>query len=151
MTYRTSICKMKTNLTSRKFKLTLSLCLLLCAKATIAQYKYPFQNPALPTEERITSLLSLMTLDEKVNCLSTNPTIARLGVKGTGHVEGLHGLAMGLEGNWGRKTPVPTTIFPQSIGMAETWDPDLLKQAAAIEAYETRYMFQSKKYHKGSL
>ncbi len=92
-----------------------------------------------------------MTLEEKVNCLGTNPTIARLGVKGTGHVEGLHGLAMGLEGNWGRKTPVPTTIFPQSIGMAETWDTDLLQQAGAMEAFDTRYMFQSEKYKKGGL
>jgi len=116
-----------------------------------AQYQYPFQNPNLPAEDRITNLLSLMTLEEKVNCLSTNPSVPRLGVKGTGHVEGLHGLAMGLPGNWGRKTPVPTTIFPQSIGMAETWDPDLLQQAAAIEALETRYMFQSEKYHKGAL
>jgi len=132
-------------------KLLSSLCLLLITRVTFAQYKYPFQNPDSPTEDRITNLLSLMTLDEKVNCLGTNPTIVRLGVKGTGHVEGLHGLAMGLEGNWGRKTPVPTTIFPQSIGMAETWDPDLLQQAAAIEAYETRYMFQSEKYHKGGL
>jgi len=138
-----------------KIKLSLLIfplitCLLIIESAS-AQYKYPFQNPALSTEERITNLLSLMTPEEKVNCLSTNPTVARLGVKGTGHVEGLHGLAMGLEGNWGRKTPVPTTIFPQSIGMAETWDPELLKQAAAIEAYETRYMFQSEKYHKGGL
>jgi len=136
---------------TRRFKLILSACFLLLTKVTIAQYKYPFQNPALPTEERITNLLSLMTLDEKVNCLSTNPTIARLGVKGTGHVEGLHGLAMGLEGNWGRKTPVPTTIFPQSIGMAETWDPELLQQAGTIEAFETRYLFQSEKYYKGGL
>ncbi|MCR8561632.1 glycoside hydrolase family 3 C-terminal domain-containing protein [Mucilaginibacter sp. BJC16-A38] len=135
----------------KNLKLLFSLFLLLLAKSISAQYKYPFQNPAMPTEDRITNLISLMTLDEKVNCLSTNPTIVRLGVKGTGHVEGLHGLAMGLEGNWGRKTPVPTTIFPQSIGMAETWDPDLLQQAGAIEAYETRYMFQSEKYHKGGL
>ncbi|MDB5090668.1 MAG: beta-glucosidase [Mucilaginibacter sp.] len=142
---------MKNKLTACNFKLLLSLCLLLLTKATFAQYKYPFQNPNLPTEERISNLLSLMTLEEKVNCLSTNPTIVRLGVKGTGHVEGLHGLAMGIPGGWGRKTPVPTTIFPQSIGMAETWDPELLKQAAAIEAYETRYMFQSEKYHKGGL
>ena len=92
-----------------------------------------------------------MTLEEKVNCLGTDPTIARLGVKGAGHVEGLHGLAMGLPGGWGRRTPVPTTIFPQSIGMAETWDPDLLQQAATIEAFETRYVFQSEKYHKGGL
>ena len=127
------------------------LCLVFISKSTFAQYKYPFQNPDLPTEERITNLLSLMTLDEKVNCLGTVPTIERLGVKGAGHVEGLHGLAMGLVGNWGRKTPVPTTIFPQAIGMAETWDPDLLHQAASIEAFETRYLFQSEKYHKGGL
>ena len=132
-------------------KLLLSLCFLLISKLTFAQYKYPFQNPDLPTEDRITNLLSLMTLEEKVNCLGTDPTIARLGVKGAGHVEGLHGLAMGLPGGWGRRTPVPTTIFPQSIGMAETWDPDLLQQAATIEAFETRYVFQSEKYHKGGL
>ncbi len=132
-------------------KFALCLFLLFVTRAAFAQYKYPFQNPDLPTEDRVTNLLSLMTLEEKVNCLSTNPTIARLGVKGTGHVEGLHGLAMGLPGGWGRKTPVPTTIFPQSIGMAETWDPDLLQQAGAIEAFETRYVFQSEKYHKGGL
>jgi beta-glucosidase len=116
-----------------------------------AQYKYSFQNPDAPVEERITNLLSLMTLEEKVTCLSTNPTVQRLGVTGTGHVEGLHGLAMGLPGNWGKKTPAPTTTFPQSIGMGETWDPELLQQAAATEAFETRYLFQSPKYHKGGL
>src|SRR3569832_2785596 len=114
----------------------LVLGLLLLSRIALAQYKYPFQNPDLPAEERITNLLSLMTLEEKINCLGTNPTITRLGVKGTGHVEGLHGLAMGLPGGWGHNTPAPTTIFPQSIGMAETWDPDLLQQAAQIEAFE---------------
>jgi beta-glucosidase len=117
---------MKKNSPSLNSALLLCIALLFLSKSTFAQYKYPFQNPDLPTEDRITNLLSLMTLEEKVNCLGTNPTIERLGVKGTGHVEGLHGLAMGLPGGWGRKTPVPTTIFPQSIGMAETWDPDLL-------------------------
>ncbi|WP_144908645.1 glycoside hydrolase family 3 C-terminal domain-containing protein [Mucilaginibacter frigoritolerans] len=132
-------------------KYLLSLFLILIGHFSFAQYKYPFQNPDLAAEDRITNLLSLMTLDEKVNCLGTVPTIARLGVKGAGHVEGLHGLAMGLPGDWGRKTPVPTTIFPQAIGMAETWDPELLQQAAVIEAYETRYIFQNEKYHKGGL
>jgi beta-glucosidase len=141
---------MKINISIR-LKYLLCLCLVLAGRVSFAQYKYPFQNPDIPVEDRITNLLSLMTLEEKVNCLSTVPTIARLGVKGTGHVEGLHGLAMGLEGNWGRRTPVPTTMFPQSIGLGETWDPALLQQAAAIEAFETRYMFQSEKYHKGGL
>src|ERR1700685_1343448 len=141
----------KNNSFRQSAKFLLSLCLLLIGRGAFCQTQYPFQNPGLPTEERITNLLSLMTLEEKVNCLGTNPTIERLGVKGTGHVEGLHGLAMGLPGGWGRKTPVPTTIFPQSIGMAETWDPELLQQAGAIEAFETRYLFQSEKYHKGGL
>jgi len=142
---------LKINRPFNGLKLLFGLGLLLVTRTGFSQYKYPFQNPDLPTEERITNLLSLMTLDEKVSCLGTNPTIVRLGVKGTGHVEGLHGLAMGLPGGWGRKTPVPTTIFPQSIGMAETWDPDLLQQAGAIEAFDTRYLFQSEKYHKGGL
>jgi beta-glucosidase len=129
----------------------LSVTLMLAAQVAFAQYKYPFQNPDMPAEDRITNLISLMNVDEKVNCLGTNPTIARLSVKGTGHVEGLHGLAMGLPGNWGRKTPVPTTTFPQSIGLGETWDPELLQQAAALEAFEVRYMAQSPKYHKGGL
>jgi len=123
---------LKINRPFNGLKLLFGLGLLLVTRTGFSQYKYPFQNPALPTEDRITNLLSLMTLDEKVSCLGTNPTIVRLGVKGTGHVEGLHGLAMGLPGGWGRKTPVPTTIFPQSIGMAETWDPDLLQQAGKI-------------------
>jgi beta-glucosidase len=134
-----------------KFKYLFCFILLFATHFTFAQYNYPFKNSEMPVEDRITNLLSLMTLDEKVNCLGTNPTIDRLGVKGTGHVEGLHGLAMGLPGSWGRKTPVPTTTFPQSIGMAETWDPELLKQAAEIEAFETRYIAQSEKYRKGGL
>jgi len=116
-----------------------------------AQGKYPFQDNNLPVEKRIDNVISLLTVDEKITCLGTNPTIERIGLKGTGHVEGLHGLAMGLPGSWGRKTPVPTTTFPQSIGMAETWDPALLKQAAEIEAFETRYISQSEKYRKGGL
>ena len=123
---------------------------LLFALPSLSQYKYPFQNPNLPVEERITNLLSLMTLDEKIACLGTHPDIPRLGVKGAGHVEGLHGLAMGGPGGWGRPSVVPTTQFPQAIGLGETWDPDLIRQVAAVEAYDTRYMFQSK-YNRGGL
>jgi beta-glucosidase len=108
-----------------------------------AQSPYPFQNRDLPVEKRIDNLLSLLTIDEKITCLSTNPTIPRLGLKGAGHSEGLHGLALGVPGGWGRKTPVATTIFPQSYGMAETWDTTLIRQAAAIEGYEARYTSQT--------
>ena len=110
---------------------------------TYSQYQYPFQDPEIPVEERIDNLLSLMTLDEKVSALSTNPDVPRLNVKGTGHVEGLHGLSMGGPGKWGKQHPVPTTTFPQSIGLAETWDREVIRKVASIEGYEARYMFQS--------
>ncbi len=115
-----------------------------------AQYRYPFQNPQLPDDQRIDNLLSLMTVEEKIACLSTNPQVPRLGIAGTGHVEGLHGLAMGGPGGWGRPKVVPTTQFPQAVGLAETWDSGLLTRGASAEGYETRYMFQGK-YHQGGL
>jgi beta-glucosidase len=115
------------------------------------QTSFPFQNPSLPAEQRITDLLSRMTIAEKISALSTDPSVPRLGIVGTGHVEGLHGLALGGPGGWeGRGKPViPTTQFPQSRGLGQTWDPALLQQAAAVEAYETRYA--DGKYHRGGL
>ncbi|MDQ3819047.1 MAG: glycoside hydrolase family 3 C-terminal domain-containing protein, partial [Acidobacteriota bacterium] len=91
------------------------------------------------------------TLDEKIACLGTNPSVPRLGVKGSGHVEGIHGLAQGGPGKWGRPATIPTTTFPQGIGMAETWDTNILRQAGEIEGYEARYIFQSNKYHQGGI
>src|SRR5271166_6390126 len=93
---------------------------------------YPFQNPALPVEERVANIISLMTLDEKIAFFSSSPGVPRLGIRRMGHVEGLHGLARGGPSNWGRRNPVPTTIFPQAYGLGETWDPDILRQAAAV-------------------
>ena len=116
------------------------------------KYQYPFQNPELDTEKRIDNLLSLMTLDEKIAALSTNPSVPRLGVKGTGHVEGLHGLAMGgLPAEWGGKgkEPLTTTTFPQAYGLGETWDTELLEKVATAEALETRVSYQ--KYNRGGL
>ena len=126
-------------------------CILFCSLSAFCQYKYPFQNPKLPVEERIDNALSLMTLDEKVQCLTTNPTVKRLGIEGTGHVEGLHGLALGGPGNWGGDHPVPSTTFPQAIGLAEAWDPDVIKKVAEIESIEARYAFQNPKYKRGGL
>jgi len=132
-----------------------SICLVSTFAATPyllhAQQTYRFQDTHLPAEERITDLISHMTLDEKIDALSTNPTIPRLGILGTGHVEGLHGLALGGPGGWEghNQTVIPTTTFPQSRGLGQTWDPDLIQKAAEDEAYETRYTFD--KYHRGGL
>jgi len=116
-----------------------------------AQYQYLFQNPKLDVEKRIDNIISLLTPDEKITCLGTNPTIPRLGIKGSGHIEGLHGVALGGPGNWGRRKLVTTTTFPQSYGLAETWDTALIRKVASTEAYEARYIFQSEKYKTGAL
>lgn len=128
-----------------------------------AQDTYPFQNPNLPADQRIDNVLSLLTLQEKIDLLGKNLNVPRLGIYGSGKIdsapgtsgqfEGLHGLAMGgigwaghspgAPGRWGGKSVIPTTQFPQPVGLGETWDPDLLQKAAAQEGYEARYIFQS--------
>ena len=115
------------------------------------QAPLPFRNPELPAEQRVLDLLSRMTLAEKIQCLSTDPSVPRLGVKGSGHVEGLHGLALGGPGRWGAERPIPTTTFPQAIGLAETWDPELVLRVAAIEAKEARYFFHHPDYQRGGI
>ncbi|HXX68973.1 MAG TPA: glycoside hydrolase family 3 C-terminal domain-containing protein [Polyangiaceae bacterium] len=115
------------------------------------RYEHAFQNPDLPLDRRIDCILSLMTLSEKVDCLGTNPSVPRLGIQGCGHLEGLHGLALGGPGRWGNDHPLATTTFPQAIGLAQTWDPDLVCEAAAAIAHEARYVFQSPRYRRGGL
>jgi beta-glucosidase len=113
--------------------------------------QHPFQNPDLPSEQRIDNILSLMTLDEKIECLDTNPSVPRLGIKGSGHVEGIHGLTQGGPGKWGRPKTIPSTTFPQGIGLGETWDTEILRQAGEVEGYEARYVFQSPRYQQGGI
>ncbi len=120
-----------------------------------AAYEYVFQDPDQPLEARIDDLLTRLTLEEKVSCLGTDPSVPRLGLRGSGHIEGLHGVAMGEPGGWGKfdgdKMPVPTTTFPQAIGLGQTWDPALISRAAAVEGYEARYLFQSENYQRGGI
>ena len=112
-----------------------------------------FRDKTASIEARVNDLVGRLTLDEKIACLGTNPTVVRLGIRGTGHVEGLHGLALGGPGGWGGrgKAAVPTTTFPQESGLGHTWDPAVLEQAAAVEAEETRYFFQREKDPRGGL
>jgi beta-glucosidase len=119
-----------------------------------------YADPSAPLESRVSSLLAAMTLDEKIEALGTNPSIPRLGLRLSGHIEGLHGVALGGPGEWGRvrnadgtlsNVPVPTTQFPQAVGLAESWDVELLRRVATIESIEARFAFQSDKYRRGGL
>ncbi|MDI7775852.1 glycoside hydrolase family 3 C-terminal domain-containing protein [Asticcacaulis sp. EMRT-3] len=130
LTHLTSLCSL------------MAMALIGMALPAAAQTAYPFRNPDLPAAQRIDNILSLMTVDEKIDALSTNSAVPRLGIPSFGSSEGIHGVVQ--RGNAQRGlAPVTTTQFPQPPGMGETWDPDLVRQAGGVEGYEGRYITQT--------
>jgi len=124
------------------------LCLLTCGLSAgqAQQPAYPFNDSSLPMEKRIDNLLSLMTIDEKIDCLGTNTGVPRLGVMNFGISEGIHGVVQ-REAR-GKRLPITTTQFPQPPGMGASWDPDLVREAAGVEGYEARFITQTAKYDR---
>src|SRR4051794_17401582 len=89
-----------------------------------------FENPDTTPEARATDLVSRMSLDEKVlQMQNAAPAIPRLNIPAYDWWnEGLHGVARaGL-----------ATVFPQAIGLAATWDPDLMFRIATAISTEAR-------------
>jgi beta-glucosidase len=83
--------------------------------------------------ERAAELVKQMTLEEKVfQMLHTAPEIKRLGIKAYNWWnEGIHGVA---------RAGV-ATVFPQAIGLAATFDEDLLEEVADVVSTEARAKF----------
>jgi beta-glucosidase len=84
---------------------------------------------------RAQALVAKMTLPEKVAQLQADaPAIPRLDVPGYNWWnEGLHGLARGGF----------ATVFPQSIGLAASWNPDLLQDVGTAVSVEARARFNA--------
>jgi beta-glucosidase len=112
---------------------------------------FPFRDADLPAEHRIDDLIGRMTVEEKIDAMAMRAAVPRLGVIGSRHIEGYHGVAQGGPSNWGRRNPTATTQFPQAYGLGSTWDPELVRQVAAQEAEEARYLFQSAKYDRSGI
>lgn len=96
----------------------------------MTESKYPFQDSDLPIAERVRDLISRMTLPEKIGQLQYNaPAIRRLGVPAYNWWnECLHGVARaGI-----------ATVFPQAIGLAATWNPELVGRVATAVSDEAR-------------
>lgn len=102
---------------------------------------YDFRNLNLSDEERVNNLLSMLTLEEKIDLLSTDLGVPRLGIPHCYQVEGLHGLSLSSPGSK-KEEKLPSTIFPQAYGLGETWDRDLVRRVASQVAEETRYYSQ---------
>lgn len=92
---------------------------------------FPMWNPALPMEQRVNDVVSRLTLEEKVaQMLNATPAVPRLGIPAYDWWnEVLHGVA---------RTPFRTTVFPQAIAMAATWDTNSLYRMADYSALEGR-------------
>jgi beta-glucosidase len=89
-----------------------------------------FRDPLRTPEERAADLVGRLTLEEKVlQMQNAAPAIARLGIPPYDWWnEALHGVARA-----GR-----ATVFPQAIGLAATWDTDVLRRVSDVISTEAR-------------
>lgn len=124
--------------------------LLIASTTGIIHAQNVFNDPAINEEQRLDDLIARMTLDEKVDALGNNTQVPRLGIQASGSVEGLHGIVLGGP-TYGDRANTPTTGFPQTYGLGETWDTDLLHRVATYISTENRYLFQNAKYRKSGL
>lgn len=97
--------------------------------------QYPFRDPNLSSRERAKDLISRLTLEEKAALLCDNSDpIPRLGIKRFNWwSEALHGYAFNDS----------VTVFPQPIGMAASFNPELVFQIFNATSDEGRA-----KYHQ---
>ncbi len=102
----------------------------------------PYKDPSLPIEQRVNDLVSRMTLEEKISQMMNGAAaIERLGVpEYEWWNEGLHGVARAGY----------ATVFPLAIGLAATWNTDLMHRVADVISTEARakhHEFDRKKDH----
>jgi len=116
--------------------------LLLAPRPVATQVTYPFQDSALPMEQRISSILALMTLAEKIAALGTSTAVPRLHIRDAGSSEGLHGLVQRSMFGPGRDS-VATTQFSQVVGLGQTWDKNLVRKAGGVQGAEARWLYNA--------
>ena len=98
-----------------------------------------WKDPGQPTDARVADLLRRMSLAEKVSQLMADaPALPRLGIHAYSYRnECAHGVAdAGV-----------ATVFPQTIGMAATWDAPLIHDEADIAATEGRAIYNNYAAH----
>ncbi len=105
--------------------------------ATDSKYDFPFYDTNLSIEERVSDLISRLTLEEKADQMMHNTSaIERLGVLPYSYWnEALHGVA---------RSGV-ATIFPQAIGLGATFDEELVHKISSAISDEARAMHNAAK------
>jgi beta-glucosidase len=107
----------------------------------------PYKNPAMPVEQRVEDLLARMTPQEKAEMLSGSGWMesqpnARLGIPAIKMADGPMGVrnwrGSSAVTNAASTVPVTATAFPAGIGMAASWDPELVTRSAGVIAQEVK-------------
>lgn len=96
--------------------------------------RYPFQDHTLDQDTRVHDLISHLTAEEKIeSMLQHQPAIERLGIGAYKHgTEAAHGISWLGE----------ATFFPQPVGLACTWDAELMKRVGTVISDEARVMYK---------
>ncbi len=113
-----------------------SLCTTITINAATSQKIYPFQNKELPVSVRVADLIERMTIEEKIDLLSSYRNwflhpCERLGVPAFQMIDGPLGIASW--GEFGR-----ATAFPASLAIAASWNPELAGRLGDVYAQEWR-------------
>ena len=92
----------------------------------------PFLDLNQPVDRRVADLISRLTLEEKAILLNhRGPTIERFNIRSDQWNQCLNGV------QWDR----PTTLFPACIGLAATWDTNLVHTVAVVLSDEARAIY----------
>ncbi len=126
---------MRTDFYSFNFRKGLFIFISFLFSVNLWAQQYPFQNPDLSSEERAKDLISRLTVEEKSALLcDQSDAIPRLGInKFNWWSEALHGFANNDS----------VTVFPQNIGMAASFNDELVYRIFDATSDEARA-----KYHK---
>ena len=113
-----------------QYRIFIGLLFLTAIQITNAQSAAKYKNQNLSIDERVQDLVARMTLDEKISLLGYNSAaIPRLGIPAYNWWnEALHGVARAGT----------ATIFPQSIGLAATFNDELIGKVANVISTEAR-------------
>ena len=101
------------------------------------QANLPFCNPNLSPQDRATDLVSRLSLDELIDQTSSiAPAISRLGINAYNWRSNcVHGWDMGGGPDWLGYT---WTVFPGPIGLAASFDKELILKAGQVTSTEGR-------------
>lgn len=107
-------------------------------KSEVESGQQAFRRMDLALEERVQALLDALSVEEKISMMaSRQPAIKRLDIPEF-HIggEAAHGL-MSADGH--------TTVFPQTFGLACTWDTDLMQRIGTAVSDEARAYYHMRR------